>query len=208
MCNILELSGIFVKFFNAWGEGGKNCWVVESYPVWNQTHTCTMVQANLWIYLDCPNIAGSKLIFPFRKINIPICALLSSKFACDASECMINSNSGFSLQKWNIMLHKFSFLRTLLALSLCIIMIGFLKFGTRLANVRWYVWSRLSLPKFFCIQIELMTVTGLFYCYHNHISVVPHHWHSHLRCNKYDLSIVLPGYPTYLNEFSSTDPTR
>ena len=29
-------------------------------------------QATLWIFLDCQNIGASKLIFPFRKINIPV----------------------------------------------------------------------------------------------------------------------------------------
>lgn len=72
--------------------------------------------ATLWIFLDYQNMGASNLFFPFRKINIPLRELSSSRFAYDVSGCMINSDGGSNLQKYSVTVHNFSFLRILLAL--------------------------------------------------------------------------------------------
>ena len=56
-----------------------------------------MLLATLWIFLGCQNVRASMLFCSFRKLNIPLWEIPSSKFAYDASECAINSNSGSSL---------------------------------------------------------------------------------------------------------------
>ena len=81
---------------------------LQIYVLWRQipapfvkarVSAASVLLVNLWIFLDCQNIGASKLFFPFRKINMPLWELSSSKFAYGSLECMINSNGGSDLQK-------------------------------------------------------------------------------------------------------------
>ena len=67
-------------------------------------------QATLWIFLDCQSIGAGKLIFTFRKINIPVWELRLPYLHISNLEI-----GGSNLQKWSITVHNISFLRTLLA---------------------------------------------------------------------------------------------